>query len=1197
MFFPRVTLGTLPAILLAATSALWAEPLLLTPSAVNSSTANDFFNAANLIDDSGLSGVADLANYAAISHASASPSRAWVTTAPGGGGSDFFATGSPDPVLTFTFSAPHQFTDLVLWGFYFTSPNNDEAKTISAEFSNDGGSNWGPAIILSHSRSGSLSETLSFGASYLADVIRLTITDNHFGTTGAVGGDRVGLGEVKFIGRLPANPNPEISLNPLLDFGSIALGAPIPTRTLSISNRSASAVLEVQPNSPGAPFQISGALTIPPGESRELTVSLSPLPGCHFETLELTTNDPERPLVPVYLLAAYDCDPEPPSQPSLLPAEGTFVDPFEMTIATAATDGLILYTTDGSLPSPTNGTPYTGPLTIESSTQIRAAVLRAGKVSKPQTKSYLRLSGGLETYTSDLPIAIIDNFGAGPIPDKGWSLSTQTGAGLQQVPRQPACLHLIDRDPASGTASITGIHDLTERIGIRVRGAFSSTWNPKPYSLETWDEFDADKNTKPLGLPGESNWILYYPHPNYDLPLIANTFSWELSSQTGRYGTRFRFVDVFLNEDGGDLTLEDRVGVYALAEKVTRDDDRLEFEALSEDGTTGGWLLSINRMDPIPVGGFPAENGTFVPQFFHTAGPNRLQESPGNFPGQGDDIPRQYNAFINFEDPNGYRINPAQRDTIETWFREFEDVFYDDDRWLDPVSGYRNYLNTRDFIDYYILHTLAKQGDSMLLSVFPWVSSGDRKLHLGPLWDYNLSAYSSDPTDELFYRSDRLWYPRLFDDPGFMREFIDRWYELRRGPLALSNMQRLINKQASEFTFGLAVAQGHTINSWSEELTSMKGYLSARTTWIDSQFFRPPTFSHPGGVVSAQFTLTITNNTGRPGTIFFTVDGSDPMDGGGSVYTGPLAFNATAHLKARVQATTGEWSALNESSYVTGTPARAGDLVLSEIMYFPAGDPAAEFLELLNISEQDLDLALLRFSAGVEFTFPVGATLAAGERVLVVRSHNSFQTIHGTAHNIAGEFLLNGALDNSGDHLTLLDASGSIILDFSYGDDPPWPNSADGGGDSLVLQDPLSNPDHSLSSSWRSSTTADGNPGSDDRTTFAGAPGEDRDGDGIPALLEHLLGTSDRSGDLLSDFFTWNHDAPTGTALFLAYSLAARDIDEVLLEFSDDLITWQPVPASPEFHQHLRAARARFRWHLPAPQPTTRYFRAKVSVR
>ena len=156
----------------------------------------------------------------------------------------------------------------------------------------------------------------------------------------------------------------------------------------------------------------------------------------------------------------------------------------------------------------------------------------------------------------------------------------------------------------------------------------------------------------------------------------------------------------------------------------------------------------------------------------------------------------------------------------------------------------------------------------------------------------------------------------------------------------------------------------------------MKDYLARRAAWLDGQFFRPPNFSHPGGVVSAQFSLTISNTIGTTGTIYFTVDGSDPIDGGGSIYTGPLAFNATAHVRARIRDAGGDWSALNEASYVTGTPAGPGDLAISEIMYHPFGDPGAEFLEVININPiESLDLALVRFAAGVEFTFPVAPPL------------------------------------------------------------------------------------------------------------------------------------------------------------------------------------------------------------------------------
>ncbi len=1184
------------AILFTVTDSPGAEQFLITPTSVTSSSATtDLFSADNLIDDSGLNPIPTLASYQSAEHGSASPSRAWATAAPGGSGSDYFAGRRPDPSLTFTLPDLYQVTHLVLWGFYYTSPNNSEAKSLTLQFSSNGGRTWTEGVNVTHRKTAQQSEAIQLEQSFQANAIRLTITDNYYVRRG-VGGERVGLGEVKFIAQPPASPDPAVSLSPLVDFGNTAPGNPIPSRSLVIEN-TGSQPLAINTPTPAPPFLISGGpLEIPPGQTRSLEIVLPPVTGCHLSTLELSTNDPARPVVQVRLMGAYDCQPETPSQPDISPGEGTFVNPFNATI-TSDDPGIIIYTTDGSMPSAENGTPYTGPVQIDSSTPLRAVVIWGDTVSKPQTKSYLRLAGGLETYTSPLPIAIIDNFGGGPIPNRGWSFDTQTSAGLQQLPRQPACLHLIDTDPESGRATITGIHDLTERIGIRVRGSFSSTWNPKPYSLETWDEYDTDKTTNPLGLPGESDWILYYPHPLYDRQLIANTFSWELSRQTGRYGTRFRFVDTFINEDGGDLTPEDRVGVYAFAEKVTRDDDRIDFDPLSEDGSTGGWLLSINRMDPIPIGGFPAQNGALSPQFFHTAGPDRILQTPANQLNNenDDDIPSQYNGFFNFENPNGYRINQAQRAAIENWFKDFEDVLYDDETWLDPVKGYRRYVDTRDFIDYFHLHNLAKQGDSMALSLFPWVSSGDRKLRIGPIWDYNLGAYWTEPSVELFYRDDRIWYPRFFEDPAFMREYIDRWYELRRGPFSTPNLVRLVNKQAREFTSAMAISQGLTTRAWSTELAEMKNYLSTRTGWIDRQFFRPPTFSNPGGTVSAQFSLTISNNTGERGTIFFTLDGSDPIDGEGTAYSGPISLDTTAQVRSRIRSTSGEWSALNQASFITGSAPAPGDLVISEIMYHPLGDPGAEFIELLNInSTKALDLALLRFSSGVEFTFPVGTTLAPGERLIVTRNRSAFEAVHGPDHKVAGEFQLDGALDNSGDHLTLLDAAGRPLLDFSYGDDPPWPESADGDGYSLVLIDPFSDPNHGIFSSWRSSTSIDGNPGTDDREAFQGDSNRDRDGDGVPALVEFLLGSSEVKGDLLSDFFTWNRLPDGGTELYLAFSLATRGIDMPVIEFSEDLATWQKLTSDPVFDEHLPAGRVRYRWLLPAPQPTQRYFRIKV---
>jgi hypothetical protein len=217
-------------------------------------------------------------------------------------------------------------------------------------------------------------------------------------------------------------------------------------------------------------------------------------------------------------------------------------------------------------------------------------------------------------------------------------------------------------------------------------------------------------------------------------------------------------------------------------------------------------------------------------------------------------------------------------------------------------------------------------------------------------------------------------------------------------------------------------------------------------------------------------------------------------------------------------------------------------LVVSEIMYHPADpSPDAEFIELMNISDTlTLDLTDVKFTAGIDYTFPGGTMLAPGARIVV-----SFS-----------DFLNSSRLNNGSDRIKLEDADNSTIRDFTYNDNAPWPEEADGDGFSLVLINPQSNPDHDDPASWRSSTSAGGNPGAGDAVTFVGNANDDLDGDGIPALLEHALGTSESTSNpepvMVSTF---------GNQLTLSVqSNHGADDVTLSLELSGDLTTWTDAP-------------------------------------
>jgi len=496
-------------------------------------------------------------------------------------------------------------------------------------------------------------------------------------------------------------------------------------------------------------------------------------------------------------------------------------------------------------------------------------------------------------------------------------------------------------------------------------------------------------------------------------------------------------------------------------------------------------------MDPEPDTGWPAPNGATQPWFFHTAGPDRVLQTQPNAAYStvpGDDLPQQWNAFINFENPNGFVINTNQRAAIEGWMSQFENVLYNDAIWRDSTNGYRRYLDTRDFTDYFILNVLTRNGDGLLLSMFPWKGDDD-KLRMGPAWDYNWSAYyiSGDPTGSLMHRSEQLWYPRLFADPDFLQSYIDRWWELRQGPLSNAALAGVVDHQAAEITPEKALLNGlPSATEWSNRLAQMKSWLIQRADWIDSNYLRPPALNQPGGEVPDGFLVTL---TGSNGTVYLTTDNTDPRAPGGAVagtaraYTGPFPLHSPTIVKARVK-NGANWSGLTTGIF--NTPQDLTKLLVTEIMYHPSayGPWTAEdleFLELKNTGTNSLNLGGMTFTAAIEFTFTNNTQLGPGRFFLLARNATALQARY---PGVTVNGLYTGKLSDGGETIRLALGSGSTVFSLTFNNRAPWPLAADGYGFSLVPVPRPSpapgTPDWDDGSNWRASAVPGGSPGTDD---------------------------------------------------------------------------------------------------------------------
>lgn len=308
-------------------------------------------------------------------------------------------------------------------------------------------------------------------------------------------------------------------------------------------------------------------------------------------------------------------------------------------------------------------------------------------------------------------------------------------------------------------------------------------------------------------------------------------------------------------------------------------------------------------------------------------------------------------------------------------------------------------------------------------------------------------------------------------------------------------------------------------------------------------------------------------------------------------------------------------------------PASDTNLVISEIMYHPADPGAAEiqagysdadgfeFIELRNIGSNTIDLGDAAFTAGIPFLFP-SAQLAPGAVTLVVRNQAAFELRHGAGLPIAGEY---GdpddpggdggpKLSNGGERLRLEDSGGNAIRDFSYDDQSPWPEDADGRGFSLTLIRPGSNPDHALAGSWRASVAGGGSPGGSDATSLASwlagyglsDPDADPDGDGLSHFASYALGIDLAGGRGALP----GAELDGGGRLILTFRQRGGADDVVFTpELSTDLLHWRSDPGDGSLIELISSSaqadgtrELRSRSNLPSAANPRLYMRVRIEA-
>lgn len=364
--------------------------------------------------------------------------------------------------------------------------------------------------------------------------------------------------------------------------------------------------------------------------------------------------------------------------------------------------------------------------------------------------------------------------------------------------------------------------------GIEIRGSYSSTLPQKPFGVETRDLLGANNNVSLFDMPKENDWILL---ANYnDKTFLRNILAFDLFSKMGHYAPRTQLCEVVIDSIYN--------GIYVFTEKIKRDKGRVDISKLdlddnAGDSLTGGYIFRVDYWD---------WNNSWLSNYNNPNYPN-------------DDVRYVYN-YPDIDD-----ITNPQKVFIQQRVSDFENALWGID-FEDPILGYKPFINTRSFIDYFIVNEFARNVDGFKKSrnFHKDKDSKDSLIYAGPVWDFDwaFKDHSSSMLNGAGWRHDYSgpsdvkppgWYKRLLQDSTFANELSCRYFNLRNSILDTANLFHFIDSlgqivnQAQERHYnrwpilGINVGTpeiGLQPSTYEGELIKFKSWINERLIWLDA---------------------------------------------------------------------------------------------------------------------------------------------------------------------------------------------------------------------------------------------------------------------------------------------------------------------------------------------------------------------------
>jgi hypothetical protein len=286
--------------------------------------------------------------------------------------------------------------------------------------------------------------------------------------------------------------------------------------------------------------------------------------------------------------------------------------------------------------------------------------------------------------------------------------------------------------------------DPTEELDTitEIRGRGNSTWHEakKPYRIKLNKKYNLLNNKAKA-----KSWVLLANHK--DKSLIRNAVAFKISELLEfEFSPSSRFVDLYINGDyKGNYQVTDQMEVNKNRVPVLEQDSGV----VTEPEITGGYFIEVDGFAGSPDWWFRTNKG--MPVTIHS--------------------------------PDKDVINIPQYNYISNFTQKFETALFASN-FSDPTNGYRQYVDEKSLIDWYIASELTGNPDSFW-STYMYKHYNEEKFYFGPLWDFDIAFNNDSRLGDATYKlmrtsahNPKTWITQLWKDDWFKRAVYLRWTEI-----------------------------------------------------------------------------------------------------------------------------------------------------------------------------------------------------------------------------------------------------------------------------------------------------------------------------------------------------------------------------------------------------------------------------------